>query len=1173
MARPRILARLRNWKLIALLVLLLVVAGAWIAVAWLTSSARLTRLFREELEAALGGDVRVGRVEMRLLSGITIRQIELRASAEAEPWASVAEVRLTHRPAALLHGQVDITAVRLVRPHLVVNDATLKRLHELKTELKRLRELKTEEEAAPSPGLITIESGSLLIQPNTHAPDISELAINAISVRLSMPDRSGSIVEATGELLAPLGHVAFAARVDAAARSARFTLSSDDLSLDKLPLGLLSRTARERSEVRELAGRVAGEVRGRLRWDGDRPMLSYLAHLWFDEVSFPLEAVPLPIRELAGEVHIRPGSVAFSHTTGWLGSSRLRLDECRLALNASGHIQDLYARGKVFGARLDKPLRAALPDDVKAILQDLGLQSAFADVAFVVAQAGKTPPAILLDVDVREATLKPKDYPYPFPALSGRVRYDSARGIVRLDDIEGAGPNLSLELEGAIRSGAERPHYSFRLALRGLAVDGRLKRALPKDLAVAWDRLGVSGGSLDADIHIAGREKQPPGVTGTFDLRGIRIRPREFPYALPPLSGRVRLAPGHLVHIDELSGTQGRLSVRASGRVDTSRKEPSMQLRAAVTGLRLDDELFAALPKQVREAVAQAGLTGGTVDIDLTCQTSEDSEPNIEAAVTLHSCSAQLKAFPYRLDKLRGRLRWTSKSKTLRFDGVTGTHKQTCVAVTGHIDFSDAAHPKPQLTVEATTLELDDTLRRALPSKVRQQIKPYALAGTIDLHASHEDDGAGHQHTRVTATLRGVAINATPDGPRLAELRGEVRSDGRTLALAGVHGRLASIPIELNGTLPLARDVRGTTLRVHLPSFRLEPALAERLPDYLARELKPFRARGVVEAWATIRGGSAKMRLASGRIRFQDLALRTSPAIERVNGSATYLAPAEDGSHRPGQLSLSLMRARLGGLTLQDVSVLAEITPEAIEIKELDGMLHGGQATGRLRLERAEPTRYSGQLEVARLDLESLAAALGGGKNLPSGRLRGKVQFQGSGADLASLKLTGSGKVSRGHLYDLPFIATVWNVLALRLPGKGTVTDAHVRFRIRDRILHIDHFLLTGQATPFNVSGTIALKPGVRFDDQEIDLVITLARERAGLSELPVIGWVKRKSYDRLQRHFLQARATGTLAEPKVRTVLTPLTKPIEAFWSILRTVTDEAAAQVRPREREPAPE
>ncbi len=1151
MAQRRRLAFLRSGKgiaLVALGLLVVLAVAAWLTLQWFISSAHLSRKVEEGLVAALGGAARVGAVEVDLLSGVTIRDVEVRGEGEEAPWASAAAIEVDHRPAALLRGALDVVAVRVVAPSLVINDRTLERLRRL-----------SEEPAGegPSPAAISIEQGRVRIEPNADLPGVEETDLRSIALSVSNPDRHGRLLQIQGRARTPAGRVRLDALVDSAARSVSFDLASSDIALDKVPRGMLPEPVRQRREVRELTGHVAVEARGRYAWATDEEELAYTARLGLHRVAFATDHAPYPLRGIAGEVRVRPGSVTAADLTGRLGAARFRLDEAQVLLDPAGAMEEVYARGEVFGMRLDDPLRNFLPKDARDALEQAGLQEAGGDVQFRLAQVGEEPPDIVAELAARDVTLRPKGFPYPLPALAGRVRYDSASGLITAHDVEGTGA-FSIEGDAMVTLGKEKADYRARAAVDGLELDEPLRNALPKDVVATWEDLGIRGGAVDADVRVSGNGQGAPRVTAGLELHSVLARPKAFPYPLPPLSGSLRYDAEQVVHIAELAGARGRLKLRVTGRVETAGKRPAVQLLVSGTRLPVDAALREALPEDVRKAIERAGLSGGALDVDVALQAAE-GEPDVVADVALRSCSLRFADAPYALDDVTGKLHWTSHNQTLELDGITAVHGTTRIAVDGQVDLRDPDRARPQLMVQAQALDLGQEFQEALPEDVRKKIKPYAPSGDVDARLAYDDLAAeGGPRVRLSTVLHGVGLRPAAEVPRLTDLRGELRSDGQALNLVGVSGRVASLPIEMGGSLALRPEAGETELVLRLPAFRLTPKLVRRFPETTAEKLKTLGASGILDGAATLTmpKGAASPYLSSATVRLEDVAVSLPPAIDRVNGSATYTAPARILADAPAQVGLNLLRARVAGLAVQDASARVLLTPEAVEFKEVNWSLYGGRAGGSLRLSREEPVRYTGQLDLAHLDVESFAMALGRTKDAPTGWLRGTIQFQGTGTGLAGLELTGECKVDRGHIYDLPIFATVLNVLSLRLPGRDTITSAHLEFEVKEHMLRIIHLLVKGRSTPVHVTGTIGLAPGKPFDQQPVDLVFTVPRETRLLDQIPVVSWLKQQSVDRLQRHFLQARVTGTLAEPQVQHLLRPLLQPIEGFWSVLQRLS-----------------
>jgi len=158
----------------------------------------------------------------------------------------------------------------------------------------------------------------------------------------------------------------------------------------------------------------------------------------------------------------------------------------------------------------------------------------------------------------------------------------------------------------------------------------------------------------------------------------------------------------------------------------------------------------------------------------------------------------------------------------------------------------------------------------------------------------------------------------------------------------------------------------------------------------------------------------------------------------------------------------------------------------------------------------------------------------------------------GEGTDMRGLKLEALFRVDRGYLYGLPLVVSMWNFLAFKLPGASSLTDAEVQLAVRDAVLHIEHLLVTGSSMPFDSTGTVTLDPDLSFEEQKIDLLFTVARRGIFVDKVPIVGWIKRQSYDRLQRYFIQAEVKGTLDDPKFRTVPKLRLNPISGVMRLL---------------------
>jgi hypothetical protein len=899
-------------------------------------------------------------------------------------------------------------------------------------------------------------------------------------------------------------------------------------------------------------------------WDADRPAISYAGTVRVDDVSLASDEIALPLQGITGQALLRTGRLALRGVTGRLGEARFTIENATIPLDGS---RSGTMQGWVENAHVDKVVRAALPPDLWKACQPLGPTAGVLRLTFQAHLEDDGKPGVDASIEFQDLELRPPDVAFPVPPLSGTVRYDSTRQVVYVDEITSSSDAGSLDVRGTVDLARKAPEYRLRVRLDAVRLDKQLKSALPKYLANVWDIIGILGGAADADVTVAGRGDKAPRVTGTVDAEAVSIRPQPFPYRLPPLSGRIRIAPGYAIFFDRLFGARGGLVVVGSGSVDAAARSPIPQLRVHAQGVPVDEPLLAALPEAAREAVEAAGVTGGEVDVEFALD-AVDEKAVTAVEVALHDCSLKPRDVAYPLDGLRGTVRWSDRSNTVEFRDLAGRHDEARITVDGRLDFTDPEKPGIEIALDATDVMVDDELLGVVPEDVRKQLAPLAPEGRIDIEARHVDPGAAAARTNLTIALNGVALTPVPGAPRLTDLTGVAKADGRALDVRSLRGRVAGLPFEADGTVALVPSSAGASLALRIPPIYVEPSVADQLPKEPADITRTLGLRGVLAATMALRtpADSVDPALASATLVVADASLAIDPPIDSLSGAFTYAAPAK-GTQDPAKLTVNLTQARVANLMIQNLATVAEVTEKRLDAQEINWSLYDGRAKCRLRVPLDRLTPWEGKLELSHVDVEQLARALGVESNVPTGWLKGDVIFHGLADDLSRLSITGTCRLEDGHLYNMPFVVSVWNLFAFANPSRGAVTDARLRFRLSRNVLHLDHFLLTGEAMPMAVTGTVELKPGVALTDQKIDLIVTAARQKGLLDRIPVLGWIKKKSYNQIRQYILQARATGTLGKPTLRTVTTPITQHIGQFWSLLGLQAAEEKGAPPPEE------
>lgn len=1103
----------------------------WLAPNVIFTPGRLGRM----LAAHTGGHATVGWARCGLVSGIVVGDLSVRASGGAQPWLQVKLVKIRHRPAALLLGRLRLDAVSIEEPVLEIDEASMAALRAMP---------RAPDKPRPVPSSLTIAGGVVRFVGNPA------LEISSISVHLAAGDsrdggfRLAAKAEVRGAAISAEGWL------DAAARRAAVDVSTDGFPLQFICSRWMKPEEMAQPEAAFLGAMLSGEAIVDVSWGrGDEAgvVLEFLLR----DVRVEPKAPVRSLTGISGFVAWTGNRWVLKDIEGHLGSARLTLSHMEAV--RSERQWTLAMAGQAMGIVFDESLRSALPGPVERVLEELGLVGCLADARF---EGSRTPNGTMrwgIDVDVRRAIVQPRAFPYRLPPLSGRITYESADRLLILEDVTGRDEQLAVAVDGELelaRAGASG-WMSGRVS--GLSVDDELIKALPERARGLLAQLGAAGGTVDGNAVVAWSKWPEVRVDGEVVLRGLTAQPEAFPFRLSDLSGAVHFSGDRLI-LRSITGRHGGSVLTLDGWVDFDNWSlAGWQVDLHATDLALDDALSEALPPAVRERWDEF-QPQGVVEARVRLTGDPDRGVSYGGRIVFRGCSFFLPMMSRRIDGVTGTVLF--EQDMVRIVNVAATSDGATVSGDATYDLSEAGGRLKSARMFVGGLDVNEVVLAKFPNKLGQALKDLRLRGRTDLRVEYSDDGSGMPTVNLSAVLRGMTIEQDTMGVKVSDLRGELHSDGSLLTLSNMRGRLSGVGVTVDGQLALQPGAGETMVDFRVPRVRLTSRLLEMVPAEW-EALRRLEPTGIVQATGMIgqRAGDAKPSVMTASVGFEGIALSTRPRVDGVTGTATYVA-ATDSAH--DTLVVELLRATVGGLTLQDLKATAAFDDATLSVEDADWSAYGGHLSARFEMESFEPPKYNGELQIAHIDLESLAAALGLVEGAPSGWLRGDIRFDGQGDDLAALNLRGTCKVDRGRLYELPLLVTVWNVLDLRLPDRGTVTDAYVEFRMADGVLHLDHFALTGGRQPVDISGTIELKPGVDFDKQAVNLLVTVSRGRMFLDRLPIIGWVKRITYNRLTNRFLQAQVTGSLSRPKVNTVFALVTEPIARFASLLSRLSPD---------------
>jgi len=243
-----------------------------------------------------------------------------------------------------------------------------------------------------------------------------------------------------------------------------------------------------------------------------------------------------------------------------------------------------------------------------------------------------------------------------------------------------------------------------------------------------WLRVGRDAPGAEATQHFIVR------------LNDCAVCFEGFPYPLEKIRGRIERLPDRNWTFTDLVGTNDTGRVTLAGCLTTAPEGRVLAIRLEGKNVPLDEDLRDALRpamQQVWDDLAPRGFVDLGADIEwlvdqkkLNLTVLADPQPE--------TASIEPKAFPYRMEQIRGRLVY--RDGHVSFDRVWAKHGQVQLSCNGSCEFlSDGSWRLHLGDVAVDRLCLDRELIQALPSRLRRGLVRLDPRGPMYLHQSAFD--------------------------------------------------------------------------------------------------------------------------------------------------------------------------------------------------------------------------------------------------------------------------------------------------------------------------------------------------------------------------------------------------------------------------------------------------
>lgn len=533
-----------------------------------------------------------------------------------------------------------------------------------------------------------------------------------------------------------------------------------------------------------------------------------------------------------------------------------------------------------------------------------------------------------LRLDLRQCSGELKHLPFRVSEVSGYVQTDDRHLLSA--KLSGKLGTADVGLTGHRELGTEPAQESWTLLATGLALDDALVSCLTEE-AQQLVRQWRVGGTVDARIQWTRLPEGEARVVAAFSSDDLTIQPSQFPAPVRITKGTViwdgrtcRLANAH-VRMDGSSGVVSGLFSLGSRQLEN--------LRLEITQLVLKQELLQALPKQFRDPLGPAELSGilkGEVLVQ------EDTVQGQSVRFHLVGDRAEIK-----LTQLPAPLRFVSGSglwngTDFSFTEVKCALGETALTARGELPATGSAWAR----IEFLDAALDEGLKQTLAAQFQRFGCELKSSGTYSGYLEARDllGKAPPIMLEVAATGAVIAHKSFPLSLSLQNLK--LTRDESGLALERVVGRAGEAEVTLSGRLP-DDEKAAKELRCSVKGLQLTKALIERCPESVQASWRTAEPQGTVDVEASLSLGAeglADMKYTAA-VTCRDVSARYAGfpvPLSEVTGAVTFTN---------GKIVFSKLKGRaqgrpasLDGVVSLDGKAATELKIQVSEIP-IDGSL------------------------------------------------------------------------------------------------------------------------------------------------------------------------------------------------------------------------------------------
>lgn len=571
------------------------------------------------------------------------------------------------------------------------------------------------------------------------------------------------------------------------------------------------------------------------------------------------------------------------------------------------------------------------------------------------------------------------------------------------------------------------------------------------------------------------------------------------------------------------------------------------RLEFSLSEIGADKDMHVLLPENIRSVVKdmQVGdaetngrivLASGHAGLDLEVRAEQSELPGL----------------PFTVSKPATRIKWNSGTGKVSFNECRGYINGGTLQGDITLEYEDSLNA--DFTFHGRGLPINSELLKWLDLDKG----PWRIHGSYDVELTagnwspeKKSPAEALKNMRVQADLRNVSVYHRQHGLIADSWYGHLSMDDEGARFTDFRGDIFGAGFQAGGTIP-AGDASDAEFRFESENIALDNKLYNRLP--FGKQLEKYDITGQCEITAEFESLTEDWMPDHGNVSavIHNLDMKDG-FIASAAGTSRFKFSGTEADNMAVKGAFDMNRVSLDRLDANRLAGEFSYEAEKLEIAEMKMNAYGGSIRFSDLAFNTDDRTWKANISPVRIDLESIFTTFGvTGRSAPSGSMRGQIKLEGKGFDPESMTGGGEILIARGILYDFPILASVFNVLDLRMPRRSPITDAYGNFDIKDGRLRIKDLLLTGGTVPMHLEGTLGLKNDIAFTDQKLKLLVTAAKTNGILDRIPVVDWVKHYTLDLFRRLAMQVRVEGTAGDYEIKRLSSPVTTPVERMWSLM---------------------